>query len=389
MNKKIVMIIVGVVLLISSLLIGDKFIYFMFFIYANVFLYSFITVKNNHKSLTGIYWIDKPVVEKGDEVNVTYKVYNEKIFPIPYLEIKDEVPAGLHKEGRIGGVHFLSPYECIKITKKLKCNRRGNYELGNLQVQIGDIFGFITRKAIVKDSIHLTVYPKVRPIEKFAITGRESFGKLSSTQKYNEDYSSIKDIRKYQPGDSMKRINWKVSAKKGELHVKNYDYSSKVNIQVYLDFQLDKYYHDKEALVEEKAVECCVSIINHALKQSIDTTLITYTDKKIKLHGKDIERFHDFLELATDIKPKSKVNTGDLISNEGKLLSLESTIIVITPLIDPKMYTSLLLLNKRGYALIVIQIGSGGTSWELESLKKQGVKTYKIKVDDDINLALR
>lgn len=393
MNSKVLLIVLGVILLSFSLLVGGSFPYLLLFILTIILIYSYISIKNVEKKLIGVFWCDAKTITKGDEINLNYKLYNSSVLPIPYGEINMNMPSGLSLKDDRKKVFFIRPFEDLNINNLLKCDHRGVYEIGEMKVTVGDIFDINKGEILVKDSVPIVVYPKIYKISQFNLEAKESFGYKRSNQKLNEDYSSLKDIRKYQSGDSVKRIDWKTTSKRGELFVKHYDISVHLQVKIFMDFQLSKYERDNEGFIEEKVVECVISIINHTLLNKIKIDLITYGDKKIELSARDISRINDFLEILTRVKPKKDISLGEVILNESRGFSPGMTILVVTPKIDNRLLTSLITLKNSGYVVIVITVGVLGVERKSDNnmimLEKSGIKLYKIDINDNLTYVLR
>ncbi len=381
-----------IVLILFALLVGGSFPYLLLFLVVFIYGYSILSHRKIKKDLIAVFWSDKDLVEKGDIVEINYKLYNSSLLPLVYAEVNDNISERLNNQERKTNVYFMTPFDTINIIRKIKCQHRGIYDVGKLEVVTGDIFGLKDTKLLIKDPLDLTVYPKVYNLKQFNISGSESFGSVTTTQKFNEDYSSIKNIRKYQQGDSIKRVNWKVTARKGELFVKNYDVSTNVELQLFMDFQSDKYSKDFDGLIEEKIVECAISIVRYALYRKVSTNFVTYTHKKIELRGKDIVSFRKFLELSARIRPTNNINLGDIIVNESRTFSPVTTVIIVTPKVEKKLISSILILKKMGYNIMLILANDFQKNKSLEKdiniLEKSGVDIYKVDLEDDIRYAL-
>ncbi|WP_202708351.1 DUF58 domain-containing protein [Sporosalibacterium faouarense] len=393
MNKRLILsIIFLIVLILFALLVGGSFPYLLLFLVVFIYGYSILSHRKIKKDLIAVFWSDKDLVEKGDIVEINYKLYNSSLLPLVYAEVNDNISERLNNQERKTNVYFMTPFDTINIIRKIKCQHRGIYDVGKLEVVTGDIFGLKDTKLLIKDPLDLTVYPKVYNLKQFNISGSESFGSVTTTQKFNEDYSSIKNIRKYQQGDSIKRVNWKVTARKGELFVKNYDVSTNVELQLFMDFQSDKYSKDFDGLIEEKIVECAISIVRYALYRKVSTNFVTYTHKKIELRGKDIVSFRKFLELSARIRPTNNINLGDIIVNESRTFSPVTTVIIVTPKVEKKLISSILILKKMGYNIMLILANDFQKNKSLEKdiniLEKSGVDIYKVDLEDDIRYAL-
>src|SRR5690606_40724979 len=52
---------------------------------------------------------------------------------------------------------------------------------------------------------------------------RQPFGRVPTRLRAHQDPTSIADVRPMVPGDSPRFIHWKASARRGELHVKEFE----------------------------------------------------------------------------------------------------------------------------------------------------------------------
>mgnify|MGYP006278853151 CR=1 FL=1 len=387
MTKNIQFYILFILVLIFALLVGGKFPFLLLFIVGLISIFSYLSTYRISKNLTGVFWSDKNYIERGDSVNTTYKVYNSGIFPVPYAVINDEVDNNLYVGSKESQVLFIPSYDYVIIKKEIICNRRGKYNLGKLKINLEDIFGIRKLNISIEDKLNITVYPKLYIIKNIELFGRESFGKRKTYQRYNEDYSNIKNLREYNRGDSLKRVHWKTSAKKGKLIVKNYDTSANLKIKLFMDFELNKYLNYSKEDLEERVVECAISIIYYTLYRNIETDLLTYSEKRIRLSSNNISSFNEFLETMAMIEPKNNIKIGDILLNELNISSLGTTIVVVTPKLDQYLLEALYRTRKNGFNITVFIISEVFTK-EIEkkilSLRKILIKVYKVDANKSI-----
>ena len=87
----------------------------------------------------------------GEEVELTVRVSNQKLLPLAWLEINDELPSQLPvvnpddgelSEGTLKNSISLMWYRRASWHYRLQCIKRGYYALGPAMLHSGDIFGF-------------------------------------------------------------------------------------------------------------------------------------------------------------------------------------------------------------------------------------------------------
>jgi len=94
---------------------------------------------------------------------------------------------------------------------------RGVYELGPATVTVRDIFGLVKREVTCGDTDECVVYPQV-----YALTDTSPLSSLLQEAR-TSDREEFDEVREYVPGDPMRDIHWKSSAKQdGDLIVKEF-----------------------------------------------------------------------------------------------------------------------------------------------------------------------
>ena len=104
---------------------------------------------------------------------------------------------------------------------KVRFPYRGVYKLGLESVTVTDMFGLFRRTIRNKNPLQLTVFPE-RDDDFAATMSSEAVDAILQKDVFSEDYSALVDLRKADSSDSLRKIHWKLSAKRGELIAKNF-----------------------------------------------------------------------------------------------------------------------------------------------------------------------
>ena len=188
----------------------------------------------------------------GETLTLAISVENQKLLPLPWLEIEDEIPEQLtlltgraaptYKVNRVALVNTFSLWSFQRVTRRyrLRCTARGVYTFGPATVRSGDPFGWLTREERVQARETLLVYPLVAPIESFDLPPRHPFGERATPRRLLEDPLRIAGVREYVLGDDPRRIHWKATARAGELRSKIYEPSSQYRLFILLDINTYK-----------------------------------------------------------------------------------------------------------------------------------------------------
>jgi uncharacterized protein (DUF58 family) len=183
----------------------------------------------------------------GEPVTLSISVENQKLLPLPWLEIEDEIPAQVtlltghaspsYKVNRARLINAFSLWSFQRVTRRyrLRCLARGVYTFGPATLKSGDPFGWLVREQQVTARETLLVYPLLAPITAFGLPPRRPFGEQATPRRLLEDPLRFAGVREYQITDDPRRIHWKASARVGELRSKIYESSTQYRLLLFLD----------------------------------------------------------------------------------------------------------------------------------------------------------
>lgn len=115
----------------------------------------------------------------------------------------------------------IQPGGVSKVILPLKAEHLGKYNIRCKAGNIRDLLGIVEVLIPAEGYCEITVLPDIS-----GENGVETSGFLSGMSETEEsrekghDFSEVHDIREYIPGDKLRDIHWKLSAKQGELMVK-------------------------------------------------------------------------------------------------------------------------------------------------------------------------
>ncbi len=266
MNKKnnIYPKIFWIILILSTLTLGFfiKSLYLVYTIYVFLFIF-FISNLLNRLWLSIVVCnrsVSPLIVNEGEEVEVTVFVHNKFWLPIPWLYVEDITPVECECIGNNAQLLMLMPEEMRTISYKLRFPRRGYHRVGPLMMETGDFFGLQKRFRTDDKQEYVTVLPSVVYIKSFQVSTRRPHGPIRVSHKIYEDPTRIYGIREYVPGDPIKSIHWKVSAKASKLQVKTYEPATVIGATLALDMYEDDYLPQTREERMELAITTTASI---------------------------------------------------------------------------------------------------------------------------------
>jgi uncharacterized protein (DUF58 family) len=191
--------------------------------------------------------VNQPRAFFGETITLSLSVENQKLLPLPWVEVEDEIPAALplltgraspsYKPSRMILMNTISLWSFQRVTRRyrIRCAARGVHTFGPTLVRSGDPFGWLVREDAVPASEQVMVYPLIAPIEAFGLPSRHPFGERATPRRLLEDPLRFAGVREYVLGDDPRRIHWKATARAGELRSKLYEPSSQYRLLMLLD----------------------------------------------------------------------------------------------------------------------------------------------------------
>lgn len=157
---------------------------------------------------TGAPAIDRSEARRGfvgDSETVTLSVGGSGI-----VRLTDGRPEGI--SGRATVTRALP----ATVRYDLRYDRRGDHRLGPVDVTLTDTLGLVRTETTVDATDDVLVYPAV-----YDLGEREDV--LRAFTADTEDPQAFDRLREYAPGDAMRDIHWKSSAKRDDLFVAEFD----------------------------------------------------------------------------------------------------------------------------------------------------------------------
>nr|WP_237690459.1 DUF58 domain-containing protein [Salegentibacter tibetensis] len=158
----------------------------------------------------------------SDENEVEIILENKYKFPI-YTEIIDEIPVQFQKRNFLKQLK-IGADATEKFSYYLRPVARGEYFFGKLNIYVFTKIGLVKRRSVFGDQQMLKVYPsfiQMKKLDFLAIDNRLSQPGLKKIRRIGHTME-FEQIKEYVPGDDVRTINWKATAKQGDLMVNQF-----------------------------------------------------------------------------------------------------------------------------------------------------------------------
>ena len=185
--------------------------------------------------------LTRPNVVAGSSVEVRVDVENAAVRP--QLPAVAELPVG---DGlRELAVPLLGIREAVTLRVDVPTTRRGVIPVGPLTVARQDPLGILRREVTWRDRHLLHVHPVTVPLPPNAAGLVRDLEGWASRRLTDADLS-FHAVREYAPGDAVRHIHWKSTAKTGTLMVRQYEETQTARHAILFDARRDEYSSEEE-----------------------------------------------------------------------------------------------------------------------------------------------
>jgi uncharacterized protein (DUF58 family) len=183
----------------------------------------------------------------GEDIPLEIEAWNRSALPLPWLRADDEVSIGAAVRehavaiGRSGSFTLrnawtLAPFERVVRRFHIGGARRGVFRIGPVALTAGDLFASEAATADLPAVDRFLVRPRVVPSS--PLRRRDETGGLDRARAgLSEDPARFAGIRPWAPGDPVRRIHARTSARLGRPVVKRFEPSRQREVLIALDVQ--------------------------------------------------------------------------------------------------------------------------------------------------------
>jgi len=301
--------------------------------------------------IAGRLTLDRERALEGEDVQATLELRGtgdaariDVVLPLP-----DELVA------KGGGNPVAIPAGTDRVELRLGCARWGAFRVGPALVRAHDALAFHTWEADVGVMQPLRVYPSVEtmrallePLETQVYVGNQ-------VARTRGDGIEFADIREWTPGDRLRRVNWRASARRGDLWVNEQHPERNTDIVLFLDTFTDVSLGHRGTL--DLTVRAAASLAHRYLQRKDRVGVVSFggfLSWLLPASGtKQLYRIVDSL-LQMGIVLSFAAKNIDILP--PRTLPPRALVLALTPLLDSRSTAALVALRARGFDLVVVEI---------------------------------
>lgn len=233
---------------------------------------------------------------RGDAVELKIRLKNT--LPLFFFRVQ----ARLYVNDREGGVISeanstlaISPFQSHDMAIAVRFDHIGTFSAGIDNIVVHDFLRLFWRTIPCERTAAVQVVPRVMPLEKVLFSKDATIERVRSLRSTLADSLDYAMVRDYVPGDPLKTIHWKLSARTEGYMTRLFEVHNSPGLAILMDFSIPG---DEEGLMRgmlDTIVESSLSLAHYAHDSGMDVQLC-YVNR----HGERVRRVSwDDSELAS------------------------------------------------------------------------------------------
>ncbi len=341
-------------LMISAALVSGPHLYFMAGMLLMLPLISYLI------GMVGLHGLevsrDVPVSGwDGESAVFQIVVRSRSRIPRLFLQAHDHLPEWIEPQEPEPPLFNVPAFSETKVPYQVNLRKRGAYRLEWVTVTAIDPLGIFAFSRRYRLPAEFLVYPVPEPMPDLALTGSERYGfkdlPVASARGGGVDPDGV---REYVPGDPLRRMHWKSTARTGKLNVIEFEESRAVNIVLALDLHRGSHVgHGRESTLEY-LVRAAASLAETAVRQGATAQLAVGGDRDSETPGRGTDHLFAVLRGLARVEPNDKEPLSRSIAGRVGNLSAGTTLIALTSGLDTDLPDALELYTRTGVRVVVV-----------------------------------
>jgi uncharacterized protein (DUF58 family) len=302
--------------------------------------------------------LDRERALEEDEVGVELIVASDR--PIERLELQLVLPSGLEAvSGHAARSIRLGWEDERTLELRLRCVRWGNYDIGDIRIRARDRLGALVWEDRFDRTARLRVYPLPETLRKIVppVATQPSTGNDVARQK--GEGVEFADLREFAPGDRVRSINWRATARRDRLVVNDRHPERNADVILFLDTFAEARGGGRSTL--DLAVRATSTLATRYLERRDRVGLVSFGGSLRWLTpGMGLGQRYRIVDSLLESEIVFNYAWKDVSIIPARTLPAQALVLAISPLLDERAVEALADLRARGYDLAIVEVSPVG-----------------------------
>jgi uncharacterized protein (DUF58 family) len=293
-------------------------------------------------------------VLEGDELDVRVTLVPD--VDAERVEVLLQLPRELVVADGVNPVQLrLAEGERRELMLRLRCTRWGAFRVGRVYLRAHDAFGLFVHEVTLDRRQPLKAYPSeehvrdlLKPLETQVFAGNH-------VARQKGEGIEFADLRPFVPGDRVRHVNWRASARRGELWINEHHAERNADVVLLLDSFAEARRGDRSTL--DPALRAAATLAARYLRQKDRVGFVTFGGiLNWLLPTTGAVQLYRIVDAMLDTQIVLSYAWRDIGTVPRRTLPPQALVIALTPLLDDRSEAALLDLRGRGFDLVVVEI---------------------------------
>jgi uncharacterized protein (DUF58 family) len=237
----------------------------------------------------------------------------------------------------------------------LGCSRWGGFGVGRLHFRTHDVFGLFGYELTLDRRAPLKVYPREEAVRTLLRPAETQVFSGNHVARQRGEGIEFADLRRFVPGDRIRHVNWRASARRAELWVNEQHPERNADVVIFLDSFAEARRGEGSTL--DPALRAAASFVARYLGQKDRVGFVSFGGLlNWLLPSTGTRQLYRIVEamLDTQIVLSYAWKNVDVIPH--RTLPPHALVIALTPLLDDRSARALLDIRSRGFDLVVVEV---------------------------------
>lgn len=275
--------------------------------------------------------------------------------PVDRVDVLLRLPSGLGTDEPNPCAVALRAGEDRHIVLPLRCDRWGAFLLGPPLLRVRDRLGFYAWEPRAGVQASLRVYPGVETVRTLLTPLETQVFVGNQVSRAKLDGIEFADIREWEPGDRLRRINWRASARRDGLWVNEQHPERNTDVVLFLDTFADVGSSARGTL--DLTVRAAASLAQRYLQRRDRVGLVNFGGfLSWLLPSSGTLQLYKIVDSLLQVDVVLSFAAKGVNVLPPRSLPPKALVLALSPLLDRRSAGALLDLRARGFDLVVIEV---------------------------------
>ena len=297
--------------------------------------------------------LERDHVLEGEEIGATIELMVAK--GAERVELLLDIPPALVTTPEYPRLLRLRDGEESAYNVRVKCSRWGAYGFGRLQLRTHDALGMFRHELVLDCRQPLKVYPREESIRQLLRPRETQVFSGNHVARQRGEGIEFADLRPFVAGDRVRHVNWRASARRGELWVNEHHPERNADVVIFLDVFAEARRGGRSTL--DPALRAAASLVGRYLRQKDRVGFVSFGGMlNWLLPSTGNRQLYRIVDAMLDTQILLSYAWRDVAVIPRRTLPPQALVVALTPLLDDRAVGALLDLRARGFDLVVIEV---------------------------------